>query len=153
LKNNSNFQRYLWSSAIATQTNGIAIPSIWQTEIGYTRDFTLKEDDNLSLMNIGSDTSLSYYRKYLNKDLNYKTAINIADSKWHYVAMTLDEQNLQLYVDGSMVFKINVGEKNFNQESGSLMFGRLETGAGDHVGCNGTLDEIRISNLVRKTLL
>jgi hypothetical protein len=81
-------------------------------------------------------------------ELNVKTLTNIADGKWHYVAMTLDGQSIQLYADGVLVTKIDIDGENFTQENGSLMFGRRETRAGDYYGCSGILDEIRVSNKI-----
>jgi len=87
------------------------------------------------------------------KSLGSKTGANIADNKWHYVAMTMDTGGMKLYVDGSAVYDTTLDCNPFHaSEHGPLMFGKRETGAGDYYGCNGILDEVRISKVIRDTV-
>ena len=80
------------------------------------------------------------------------TGQNIVDGQWHYVAMVLQATRVQLYVDG--VQRANTTLSSFSlpaagaaptNNPGSLYFGAYPP---NHQGCDGLLDEVRISSQV-----
>jgi hypothetical protein len=76
-----------------------------------------------------------------------KSGVEITDGKWHYLAMILDGEKVRLYVDAKLVKEITVTRR---QPAGAL--GKLSFGAylPQKIGCAGLLDEVRLSNGVRK---
>lgn len=73
----------------------------------------------------------------------------ITDGKWHHVAMTFDGKTVKLFVDGKKVVEQAVKAKEgLKPVDGPLHFGQAV--APDHrVGCDGLIDDVRISNVVR----
>jgi hypothetical protein len=71
---------------------------------------------------------------------------DIADGRWHHVAMTFDGSLVKLWVDGRMVREQAVRRAHANQAGGALWIG----GYGPtQIGCDGIVDEVRISKVVR----
>ena len=74
---------------------------------------------------------------------------NIVDGKWHYLAMTFDGKSAVLFVDGKKVLEQAVKLKGAKSIDGPLYFGQAV--AADHrVGCDGLIDDVRISNVIRE---
>lgn len=73
---------------------------------------------------------------------------NICDDKWHYVAATLELDRIRIFVDGKLVANspIKVAESKFDQ-TGFAIGGLVEKG----IGCNGLIDEVRLSHGTRDT--
>ena len=69
----------------------------------------------------------------------------IADRQWHFVAMVVDKNAVALYVDGKEAAKATV-EK---QVGGQVIPGKLSIGAVGPLGCDGVIDDLRISNIAR----
>lgn len=72
--------------------------------------------------------------------------VPIADGAWHWVAMTMDESAIALYVDGAEVARQPVAVSNGKRVEGPLAIGALVEGG---FGCNGVIDEVRLSRVVR----
>lgn len=78
-----------------------------------------------------------------------RSKTNVVDGKWHYLAMTFDGKSAMLFVDGQKVHEQNVKSRNAKAVDGPLCFGQAI--AADHrVGCDGLIDEVRISNVIRE---
>lgn len=95
----------------------------------------------------GSGAFSAYLPGYEPAEVQSKTPI--VDGKWHYLAVTFDGKSAVLYVDGKKVHAQAVTEKGAKAVDGPLFFGQAV--AGDHrVGCDGLIDEVRISNVIRE---
>lgn len=76
-----------------------------------------------------------------------KSQADICDGKWHYVAMTYEKQFVRLYVDGKRVKEQPINYRKHPDTSEGFAIGSLvEKG----IGCDGLIDELRISNSIRK---
>jgi beta-mannosidase len=76
-----------------------------------------------------------------------KSAQDIADGKWHYLAMTFDGQSVRLFVDAREVASQKVARQDLARKPGSLCLGSID---GESMGCDGTVDEVRISEGLRQ---
>src|SRR6185503_18438693 len=52
-----------------------------------------------------------------------QSAVDIPDAKWHYVAMTFDGAQVQLFVDAKPVKQVEVKRVKTGDAAGSLWFG------------------------------
>lgn len=75
------------------------------------------------------------------------TAINLADGKWHHLALVLEEQRARLYVDGVLAGEQALARLGGESVAGPLVVGALD--AGD-IGCNGEIQWVRVSSAVRE---
>jgi beta-mannosidase len=75
----------------------------------------------------------------------------INDGQWHYLAMAIDGKTIQLYVDGKQVgqAKFELKETMF-QNASPLMVGQTMLNEMNYLGCEGLVDEVRVSNTARK---
>lgn len=74
----------------------------------------------------------------------------ICDNKWHHLAMTFDGKEVRLYVDGILVREQVVKPKaGLKPIAGPLSVGQAIDGS-SRVGCDGVIDEVRLSRIVRK---
>src|SRR4051812_18548790 len=71
---------------------------------------------------------------------------NIADDKWHYLAMTFDGQSVQLYVDAKQATNQKLDKVFRYPDSGPFTVGHAE---GFPAQPGVLLDEIRISRIIR----
>jgi len=84
----------------------------------------------------------------------YKPALvnstkDIADGQWHYVAMTFDGKKVALYADAEEVLSAEVARhEQMPAQPGPLTIGRTYVGE-SVIGCDGLVDEVRISKTVR----
>lgn len=76
-----------------------------------------------------------------------KSEARIADGRWHYVAMTREEESIKLYVDGNQVLDQKVEKHFFYSDTSPMTFGYNEEVAGQK---GAVLDEVRISRGIRK---
>jgi len=76
-----------------------------------------------------------------------KSGVEITDAKWHYLVMSLDGGKVQLHVDAKMVKEVAVTRRQPAGPLGKLSFGAYLP---QKIGCDGVLDEVRLSNTVRK---
>jgi hypothetical protein len=76
-----------------------------------------------------------------------RSDVVVADGKWHYCAMTFDGRTVRLYVDGGMV----KAEMVLRQPGIAPVAGPLGVGdvPGTGIGCDGLLDEVRVSSVIR----
>ena len=81
------------------------------------------------------------------------TGQNIVDERWHYVAMVLEIGRARLYVDGKLKAdvalssgKLLVAGSSPEKHPGGLYIGAYPPA---HQGCDGLVDEVRISNQIR----
>ncbi|HOX37160.1 MAG TPA: hypothetical protein PL033_04155 [Candidatus Brocadiia bacterium] len=83
-----------------------------------------------------------------NNPAEIKTTTDISDDRWHYVAMIMDGKRIRLFVDGreeanamQTIPSATVGQ------AGPIGFGTLSEGG---IGCDGFVDDLRISNIARE---
>ncbi len=75
---------------------------------------------------------------------------SITDGQWHYLAWVFDGIMVRLFVDGEQVVDSPVGlSESIKREPGPLNLGNA-VGLNQPVGCDGLIDEVRISRCVRK---
>ena len=78
-----------------------------------------------------------------------KSTRNLADGKWHAVAMVLDGQSVALFADGKEELRTAVSMI----PGGKVVAGPLNVGQATFengtIECNGVIDEVRLSNCVR----
>lgn len=77
----------------------------------------------------------------------FKSEANICDGKWHYLAAVIEPERVRLFVDGKLPKDAPAMPLQGEPLPGDLAFGRLVEGA---LGCDGALDNFRISHGVRK---
>jgi hypothetical protein len=76
-----------------------------------------------------------------------KSGVDITDGQWHYVAMSFDGSRLRLYVDARLVKDIAQTRQRTGGPTGPLYFGCYPP---QRLGCDGLVDEVRISRVLRK---
>jgi len=79
-----------------------------------------------------------------------KSSKDIADGRWHYVAMVADGRSVALYVDGSEA----VNSRVYRKPGGTVIPGKLTVGkanlaVGGTLDFNGAIDDLRLSNVAR----
>jgi hypothetical protein len=78
-----------------------------------------------------------------------RSGVDICDGKWHFLAMTLDGKTVRLDVDGKQVKQQPLTFRaDAKPDPGPLVIGGAYA-AGQHVGCDGLIDDVRISNIAR----
>ncbi len=82
----------------------------------------------------------------------FSTGINLADGKWHHVALSFDasvSNGSSIYVDGNLA--LNFTFDNLNQNFGLAIGCSLGSGAGGVVSqfFTGSIDEVRVWNSIR----
>jgi len=77
----------------------------------------------------------------------FKSEVNICDSKWHYLAAVIEPERVRLFVDGKLVKDAPATPLQGEPLPGDLAFGQLVEGG---VGCDGLVDNVRISRGARK---
>ncbi len=77
---------------------------------------------------------------------------DICDGKWRYLAMTFDGKDVRLFVDGKKAQEQTVRpKKGAMPQPGPLTIGMaLAGGIREHVGCDGLIDDVRLSSTIRK---
>ncbi|HVW02769.1 MAG TPA: ThuA domain-containing protein, partial [Planctomycetaceae bacterium] len=74
------------------------------------------------------------------------STVDLCDDRWHYVAMAYEPERIRLFVDGKQVAEQAVKSRGQKAVPGGLGFGSL---FGREIGCQGIIDEIRISRGIR----
>jgi beta-mannosidase len=78
-----------------------------------------------------------------------RTAKNLADNKWHAVAMVLDGESVALFADGKEELRAAVSKN----PAGAVVAGPLAVGQATFQNrtfdCDGAVDEVRLSSCVR----
>lgn len=76
---------------------------------------------------------------------------NVCDNKWHHVAFTSDGKTVKLYVDGKVVKEQAIQPRaGLKAVPGPLTIGMALDGNGSRVGCDGLIDEVRLSSVLRE---
>lgn len=76
---------------------------------------------------------------------------DICDGKWHYLAMTWDGKDSRLFVDGKQVHEQTVQpKKGLKPQPGPLTIGMALASLREKIGCDGLVDDVRISSTIRK---
>jgi len=76
-----------------------------------------------------------------------KSSVVVTDGEWHYCAMTFDGRVVRLFVDGKRVQSERVRRvAAMTAAPGPLCVGHI---AGTGLGCDGLLDEVRVSSVIR----
>jgi hypothetical protein len=77
----------------------------------------------------------------------------VCDNIWHHCAFTFDGKTVALYVDGKLVHTQSVAR----QKGGKTVPGPLGVGlavdGSQRIGCDGLIDDLRISRVIRKIVL
>ncbi len=79
---------------------------------------------------------------------NLKSDKPIADGQWHFIALTLDEKNAKLFLDGKEVCSQAVVQNAPYPDVGPLAFGYID---GVPSAADTLIDEVRISRVIRAT--
>lgn len=80
-----------------------------------------------------------------------KSKSYICDGQWHYLAMTYDARQVRLFVDGKQVHEEAVAvKKDVKPQDGPLTIGMALAALREKIGCDGLIDEVRISSTIRK---
>ncbi|HEX5447006.1 MAG TPA: ThuA domain-containing protein, partial [Pirellulales bacterium] len=75
-----------------------------------------------------------------------KSGFDVTDRKWHYLAAAFDENQATLSIDGKQVHTAQIKRQRSGGPTAPLFFG----GYPPHgIGCDGLIDEVRISNVIR----
>lgn len=74
------------------------------------------------------------------------TSTPVVDGQWHWLALTIEEQRLRLFVDGEEKGSAEATQTNPARVPGPLAIGGLVEGP---FACNGLIDELRISRGMR----
>ena len=74
------------------------------------------------------------------------TTVPIVDGQWHSVALVMEPNRYRLFVDGAEKASTEVMVANQTRVPGPLSIGSLAEGG---FGCNGLIDDLRISNAAR----
>jgi len=78
---------------------------------------------------------------------NVSSGVNICDGQWHALAAVLEPERVRLYVDGRLVKEAKVKKSDATPMPGGLGIGTLVEGG---IGCDGAIDDLRISTGVRE---
>lgn len=79
------------------------------------------------------------------------STVNVCDKAWHHVAFTNDGKVVKLYVDGKQVKEQAIAARpGLKAVPGPLTIGMTLDGNGGRVGCEGAIDEVRLTGGVRK---
>ncbi|HEY2893526.1 MAG TPA: LamG-like jellyroll fold domain-containing protein, partial [Pirellulales bacterium] len=76
-----------------------------------------------------------------------RSGVDIADGKWHFVAAAFDERHARLYVDGRQVKEAQLSRVRSGGPMAPLFFGGYPP---HQIGCDGLLDDVRVSNVCRE---
>lgn len=71
---------------------------------------------------------------------------DVCDGKWHHLGAIIEAKRLRLFVDGEQVLDSEWKRGQDKQVPGALAFGKLVDGS---IGCNGLVDDVRLSKGVR----
>jgi hypothetical protein len=75
--------------------------------------------------------------------------IPVCDNLWHHLAFTFDGKQVSLYVDGKRVHQQSVSRRPAGKPfAGPLSIGMAVEGS-RRIGCDGLIDEVRISRVIR----
>lgn len=93
----------------------------------------------------GSGVLAAYLPGYAPAEV--KSDAVVTDGKWHYCAMTFDGRVVRLYMDGEPVRS----EPVLRRSGMAAVDGPLGVGdvPGQGIGCDGVLDEVRVSSVIR----
>ena len=90
-----------------------------------------------------------------NEPSNVVSEVDIADNRWHYVAAVLETNKVSLYVDGKRVGDASTRRRaDAKVVAGPLTVGKAAANSNpaDCHGCDGAIEEVRISNVARPIL-
>jgi mono/diheme cytochrome c family protein len=76
-----------------------------------------------------------------------KSGVDITDGAWHHVAMTFDGNRVELFIDGRPVKSVDVKRTSSGGPGGPLWIGAIPP---QKIGCDGIVDEVRVSRVVRQ---
>ena len=150
-----------WSAAVATRdlpayrTAPLTV-ELWcrlHSSDGYNILVSDEPKDSAAHWEIYTDEKTGTLSAYLPgvTPANPKSSKKIADSQWHYVAMVLDGRNITLFADGQEVLKTAVARNPGGAViGGPLRVGQAALSTGAVLGCDGEIDEVRVSSCVRE---
>lgn len=77
---------------------------------------------------------------------NVESDVDIVDGQWHHCAMTFLPGEVKLFVDGKLVKTAEISLTNSPATVGPIWFGGYPP---QNIGCDGFVDEVRLSRTVR----
>ncbi len=80
------------------------------------------------------------------RNATISSTANVADDKWHYIAVTFDTSAVKMYVEGKSVDEASYGGETGSPDPGSIDVGQVLDGS---LTCNGLIQDVRISKGVR----
>jgi hypothetical protein len=92
----------------------------------------------------GSGAFSAYLPGYAPAEI--RSGIDLTDRQWHHVAMAFDGGRVYLYVDARLVKDVAVSRERTGAGEGQLYFGGYPP---QNIGCDGIVDEVRISAGIR----
>jgi hypothetical protein len=96
----------------------------------------------------GSGNLSAYFPGY--EPAEVRSTHNVADGKWHFLVMTFDGTTVTLFADGKQVARQEIKPRGgLKPVEGPLTFGQANA-PDHHVGCDGLIDNVRISDVVRE---
>ncbi|MFM9167323.1 MAG: DUF6797 domain-containing protein, partial [Verrucomicrobiota bacterium] len=78
---------------------------------------------------------------------NFMSNVDICDGKWHDLLVSLDDEVVNLWVDGKIVLERKPAKPLNEPLPDKMAVGRLVEGS---IGCNGLVDDVRVSRGVMK---
>ncbi len=152
-----------WGKALNTNAGSISIPAetiqkskhlsadCWvklNSKSGFNVFLASSKKSNPAHWEMYSYARSGFFSVYLpGQGGEYKTRINICDQKWHHVAMTLEPDRIQLFVDGKRELEASLpAPKQTEMASGNLRIGGLVEKS---IFSDGLLDELRITKGAR----
>ena len=74
------------------------------------------------------------------------SGVDIVDGAWHHVGMTFDGKRIELFVDGRVAKSVAVERQGGDGRVSPVVIGAIPS----QFGCDGFVDEVRISSVIRK---
>ncbi len=75
-----------------------------------------------------------------------RSGVDVADAKWHYVAAAFDGAQATLAIDGKLAKRTAIARTRSGGPPSPLFFGGIPAHG---IGCDGFVDDVRISNALR----
>lgn len=80
----------------------------------------------------------------------FRSGVKVCDNQWHHVATQIETNRVRIYLDGKVVLDKPAQPLRGSPVNGPLVIGHLIEG---HHGCDGWIDDVRISRGVRPVVL
>ncbi|MFZ5376180.1 MAG: LamG-like jellyroll fold domain-containing protein [Patescibacteria group bacterium] len=143
-----------WDGTTWVQIGGDNLNGSWYTTPYVTRISTLVVANGKLYAGMGAGGGTAMVWEYGNNRILQSTQTS-QDTSWHHIAATYDGSTMKLYVDGSLdnslSSTVTMPDNNKQLWIGSSMAG--DSSSSDLGRFDGSLDEIRISNVARSSFI